>query len=486
MRGFLRRSGGFFVKEIRDVLRQPRLILTLVVGPFLVLLLLGVGYKQNRPDLRAVFVAPGGAEDVAQIEEYALLMTSRLDLEEVTTEATEALERLRLGHLDIVAVFPSDPEARLLNSRTAPITVYHAELDPFDEAYIRFVAELAATEINEELLETLAAEGQQESEGLATSLDDTRAASTTFQSAVAAGDTTAALEARRDLVDSLDRTIEEASTLASIDPSESDDLERLRAARDSLGTGDLPGQAEAVANLDADLAAVEQRLDRVRSIDPEVLVRPFRAEAESIAAAELRVDDYYSPGVVALLVQHLAITFAALSIVAEHRLGATELFQVAPVRTSEMLIGKYLGYAVMTGVVSGLLLAGLFGLFGSPLAGSLLMVILVVTLLVLASLGIGFILSAVARSDSQAIQFAMLVLLASIFLSGFFLSSDRLESFAAWTAQALPVTHAIELMRQEMFLGAIGDVSRLWVLGGLSGGYAVLAWILGARRLSAS
>ena len=43
------RTLGFFTKEIVGVLRQPRLIASLVLGPFLILLLFGLGFRGGHP-----------------------------------------------------------------------------------------------------------------------------------------------------------------------------------------------------------------------------------------------------------------------------------------------------------------------------------------------------------------------------------------------------------------------------------------------------
>lgn len=488
MTSWLRSATGFAVKEIREVLRQPRLIVTLVLGPFLILLILGMGYRDARPQLQTAFVA-GDAQQQATIEEWAELIANRVDVASIGTDGEQAMSLLRAGELDAVVVFPDDPEEEVLASRTAPIEIFHNKLDPFDAAYIEFVGRLGASRINEEVLESLAAEGQEQTAGLEQALNDADEASEAFGQAVAEDNGPEAVRQRRLLADALDRVVTESVSLAQVDPESADDerLQTLQASAELLRQDDanLQTQATVVAELQVEVSGIRDRLAEVRDIDPQVLVRPFRSEVASVASEPPDEESYYSPGVVALLLQHLAITFAALSLVAEDRLGALELFRVAPVRTSQMLTGKYVGYAVMTGVVAVALSAGLFWLFGAPLAGSIVMYGGVVGLVLVSSLGLGFILSALARSDSQAIQFSMLTLLASIFLSGFFLSSSRLEPAVQWVAQVLPVTHGIELLRQEMFLGSIVEPTRLWVLAGLAGVYAIAAWVLGARRLAA-
>ena len=59
---------------------------------------------------------------------------------------------------------------------------------------------------------------------------------------------------------------------------------------------------------------------------------------------------------------------------------------------------------------------------GVPMLGNWLNYALVVALVLFASLGIGFVISLLSKTDSQAVQLAMLVLLASVFFSGFFMA----------------------------------------------------------------
>ena len=68
---FLLRLISFPSKEIWEVLRQPRLVLTLILGPFLILLLFGVGYTGARPQVKVLMVVPEGAAVRDQIASIA-------------------------------------------------------------------------------------------------------------------------------------------------------------------------------------------------------------------------------------------------------------------------------------------------------------------------------------------------------------------------------------------------------------------------------
>src|SRR5215470_2140732 len=60
---------SFFNKEINEVRRQPRLVLSLILGPFLILLLFGIGYAGERPKLKTALVLPQGGVEGMNVEE---------------------------------------------------------------------------------------------------------------------------------------------------------------------------------------------------------------------------------------------------------------------------------------------------------------------------------------------------------------------------------------------------------------------------------
>jgi ABC-2 type transport system permease protein len=106
-----------------------------------------------------------------------------------------------------------------------------------------------------------------------------------------------------------------------------------------------------------------------------------------------------------------------------------------------------------------------------------------VLLLLLASTGLGFLLALLANTDSQAVQYAMLVLLTSIFFSGFLLSLDRFRPVLAWLARLLPVTNGVVLLRDEMLRGQSIEPVSLPLLALLAILLFAASWRVFRRRL---
>ena len=252
-----------------------------------------------------------------------------------------------------------------------------------------------------------------------------------------------------------------------------------------MNSADDPSALEQqdIAQLSSDLETLDAELQTFQSLSPDVIVSPFDGTAQRVVEGRVQLVDFYAPAVVALLVQHMVVMFVALSIVRERDLGTNELFRAAPVTTAEILFGKYIAFTLLGGLIAAALVAGLIYGLGVPMVGSWAIVVSAIALLLVASVGLGFVLALFANSDSQAVQYAMLVLLASIFFSGFLLSLDRFRPALTWAARVLPVTSGVTLLRDEMLRGQLIEPLFLPLLSVLAVILFVASWRMYHRRL---
>lgn len=408
MMASLVRIGTFVRKEVVDVVKQPLLLLSLIIGPFLILLAFGAGLREADPPLRSALVVDEESELREQVEEFAEEERDRdrLVIEAVTSDEMAARRALRDGDLELVIVFPDEVSETIQEDEQAVIHLYHNQIDPIEGQAIALFNRTAVDELNNRLLEDVIADLQ----------------------------------------------------------ASARDAEDAREAGDALA--DDPDDEEAMQD-------AEDLLD----LSPTVVVSPFRGETQLLGGQAVDLTDFYAPAVVIVLLQHLAVTLLGLSVVRERSLGAVHLFRVSPLRTWEYLSGKYVAFLLLGGVIGAGLLALLITVLGTPMAGEWWHLVVVLAALLLTSTALGLVLSLVARTDSQAVQYAMLVLLATIFLSGFLLSLERFVPWAQPLAWTLPATYGIQLIRDVMLRGAPLDLT---VLGGLLL-YGLVFALLGAR-----
>lgn len=477
------RTFAFVSKEARSIFHQPRLIFTLILGPFLILLLFGLGYSNASRSLRTLFVVPEGSSIEELVEEYGGSLGSRITYVGITHNAEEADTRLKSQEVDLVVLTPADPLSNWENDEQALFTLFHNEIDPLEEVYIQVIGQQYAEIVNEQVLLTAVESSQAEASEWQDSISSAKNEASVMRQALSLGDVALAQESAAELQQQLDvltlaigsslemaRQLEAASgnsnniteslvTELSTIQENTNEILNLTENNDAISNGE-----QTAAEIEASLAEADQLLIDFREIDSHILVAPFTSEAISVTEAQLDPMDFYVPGVIALLLQHLAVTLAGLSIVREKLEGAMELFRAGPVSAFEILVGKYSSYIILivllTAVLTALIIFGL----GVPMLGPWLNYVLVLLGLVLASLGLGFHISLSAQSNDQAIQYAMILLLASIFFSGFFLPLYRLYPFVQVVSWMLPATYGTVLLQDVMLRGQFPSLLLLGAL----------------------
>lgn len=495
------RTSAFMTKEMREILRQPRLILTLVLGPFLILLLFGVGYRVEQQSLRTAVVVQANNPLRQDIEQRAKQVGPPLIMMGVTEDEQGALARLRRGELDLVIVAPPNIDQSIRNNKQAVFTLYHNQINPFQVDYIDYLGRLYSDDLNKQVAVSLAGQVQAQAPEAQQYVASARTINQAMLVALRAGDVAGARQQATALSKMLDNVTQTLSAdtgaisilgllapggrangnaAAQLAAVRKDTDAALAVQNDGSNTGEAISAAQRV---DQDLTTLQTGLHDVQTISPSILVSPFATQSANVADWEPRLVDYYSPAVIALLLQHLALTFAALSIVRESRLGAMELFKISPLSAIETLIGKYLGYMIVGAVLAALLAVLMIYGLGVPLVGDWRIYGAIMAALLFAALGMGFILSLLSQTESQAVQYSMIFLLTSVFFSGFFLRLDSLWEPIRVLSYLLPVTYAMPLLQNVALRGHPGDVTYLVGLVALGVVMMLLAWLLLRRRI---
>lgn len=215
-----------------------------------------------------------------------------------------------------------------------------------------------------------------------------------------------------------------------------------------------------------------------------VVAEPTRAELRNVAQVTPGVVAYYGPAVLALVLQHLAVTLVALSLVRERTSGIIEMYRVAPVNAWEVLAGKLLAY-LFVGSLIGVTTVALLKLgFGVPMLGDPRLLAGTIVLLLLASLGLGLAIAVLSDSERQAVQLSLLLLLASVFFSGFVLSIEEFSAPVRTMAYALPVTPGIRLIQDLMLRGIVVQTFQYGVLAGIAIVSLGFSWLVLRRGMT--
>jgi len=186
------------------------------------------------------------------------------------------------------------------------------------------------------------------------------------------------------------------------------------------------------------------------------------------------------PGLIAVILTMTMVLFTSSAIVRERERGNLELLIATPIKPIELMIGKILPYIVI-GLVQTSIILGLGHLiFDVPINGALSHLLIGTLLFITASLTLGLIISTIAKTQLQAMQMTIFVLLPTILLSGFITPLEAMPVGAQWIAEILPGTHFMRVIRSIVLKGAnLHDVGA--DLGWLLGFTVVGLWIAAAR-----
>ena len=152
--------------------------------------------------------------------------------------------------------------------------------------------------------------------------------------------------------------------------------------------------------------------------------------------------------------QLVTLFLTSFAIVRERELGTLEQLFVTPVSKSGLLLGKLAPYALIGFVETLIVLTLMVFFFGVPIHGSLWELLLLALLFLICGLGLGMLVSTVARTQLQAIQFAFLIMLPSVLLSGFMFPRSQMPLPIYLVTFIIPVTYFLEILRGIVLRGA--------------------------------
>jgi ABC-2 type transport system permease protein len=204
--------------------------------------------------------------------------------------------------------------------------------------------------------------------------------------------------------------------------------------------------------------------------------------------------DTLAPVVVGFFAYFFVFILTGISFLRERIGGTLERLLATPVSRSEIVVGYSIGFGFFATLQVAIVLAFVLGRLSVPAIGPVpefaiglgvktvgnpLIAYLLVLVLGLGAVSLGIFLSTFARTELQILQFIPIVIVPQAILSGFFWPIEQLPSLLQPVARILPVTYAIDGLRQVMIAGA--DLSSaqvqldLGVLAGIAAVFVILA-----------
>ncbi len=175
---------------------------------------------------------------------------------------------------------------------------------------------------------------------------------------------------------------------------------------------------------------------------------------------DMRSEAFFVPGLVGIILQLTTVFLTAFSIVRERELGTMEQLMATPVSRWALMLGKLTPFIVIGFVETCVVLALMVYVFGVPIAGDKAVLLALSALFLVPCLGLGILISTVAKNQSEALQMTLLIMLPSILLSGFFFPRISMPTPIYAISFLIPATYYIEILRGIILRGA--TAGQLW------------------------
>ena len=207
------------------------------------------------------------------------------------------------------------------------------------------------------------------------------------------------------------------------------------------------------------------------SVEPRVWYNPA-----------LRSTLFLVPGLIAYIAMITAVVSTALSVVREKERGTMEQVRMAPLDAASFVAGKTAPYFVVSLLSAFGIIFVAMALFGMPMRGSWLLLLLALSLFLVGALGLGLLISSVAETQQVAFQAALLVsFLPTLMLSGFIFPIASMPRFLQLVTYAVPARYFLIALRGIVLKGAGLDAYGADILA--LGAFAAVVMALASLRL---
>lgn len=183
------------------------------------------------------------------------------------------------------------------------------------------------------------------------------------------------------------------------------------------------------------------------------------------------------PGLIGVILQTVTLMLTSFSIVRERERGTMEQLIVTPITNMELMIGKIVPYVVIGFVDIVLALALSVFWFRVPIAGSIPLLLFFSIIFLFGALGMGLLISIVSKSQLQAMQLSMFMIMPNLLLSGYMFPREVMPDLIYRISTILPLTYFINVLRGIILKGnGLMELSaELMILTAFGIGFLLLA-----------
>ncbi len=163
---------------------------------------------------------------------------------------------------------------------------------------------------------------------------------------------------------------------------------------------------------------------------------------------------YMVPGIVVILLTMLTSLVTGVGLVRERETGTLEQMSVTPIRTFQLMLGKVLPFVFIAYIALSIAISVCLFWFGVPMRGSWGLLAAFSFLFLFNTLGLGLLVSTIARSQQQALFMVWFILIFGIMMSGLFFPIENMPDIMQKLTYVNPLRYFLTVVRGLFLKGS--------------------------------
>jgi ABC-2 type transport system permease protein len=163
----------------------------------------------------------------------------------------------------------------------------------------------------------------------------------------------------------------------------------------------------------------------------------------------------FVPGLMAVILLLVSALMTSISITKEKEMGTMEVLLVSPLKPFQIIIGKVIPYLLLAFINAFVILGLAQFVFGMPIAGNTILLILESTLFVIVALSLGILISTISNNQQTAMMISLGgLMLPTIILSGYIFPIENMPYALQLLSNIVPARWFITIAKGIMLKGS--------------------------------
>jgi len=184
-------------------------------------------------------------------------------------------------------------------------------------------------------------------------------------------------------------------------------------------------------------------------------------QSEMFYNKELKGVYLFVPGLIAIILMLVSAMMTSISITKEKELGTMEILLATPMKPVIIIVAKVIPYLLLSFTNAIIILTLGYFVFGVPIHGSLVLLLLEMLLFILTVLSLGIFISTATSSQQVALMASLMgLMLPTILLSGFLFPVENMPLPLQLISNIVPAKWFIIIIKGIMLKGV--GISLIW------------------------